>query len=62
MAIFPAKKSASLSSVHFCVAVWCTRSYPHGKNVTCHICDITPRDARRKQKYIFLLRKMTKII
>ena len=32
------------------------------KNVACHIRDITPRDARREQKYIFLLRKMRKII
>ena len=36
-------------------------SYPRAKNVTCGVRDITPRDTR-KQKYIFLLRKMTKII
>ena len=37
-------------------------SSPHAENVTFRTRDITPRDARRKQKYIFLLRKMTKII
>ena len=42
-----------------CVVLHVTRS--HNENVTC-IHDITPRDARRKQKYIFLLRKMPKII
>ena len=36
-------------------------SCPRAENVTCGICDVTPRDARRKQKKIFLLRKMTKI-
>ena len=34
-------------------------SSPHAENVTFRTRDITPRDARRKQKYIFLLRKMT---
>ena len=42
-----------------CVVLHVTRS--HDENVTC-IHDITPRDARRKQKYIFLLRKLTKTI
>ena len=33
----------------------------HAEKVTSRACDVTPRDARRKQKYIFLLRKITKI-
>ena len=37
-------------------------SFPHSENMTCGICHITPLGARRKPKYIFLLRKMTKII
>ena len=37
-------------------------SFPRAENVTCGIRHISPRDARGKPKYIFLLRKMTKII
>ena len=36
--------------------------FPQAENVTCDIRHITPRDTRRKPKYIYLLRKMTKII
>ena len=36
-----------------------TKHVSHAENVTCCTRDITPRDTRRKQKYIFLLRKMT---
>ena len=37
-------------------------SFPRAENVTCGIHHITPQEARRKPKYIFLLRKTTKII
>ena len=37
-------------------------SCPCAENVTFGMCDITPRDARRRRKYIFLLRKMTKML
>ena len=45
------------------VMAWCnTWVFLMLTNMTGLRRDITPRDTRRKQKYIFLLRKMTKII
>ena len=66
MVVFSARKHASLSFLHcclcFCRCMVLHLSCPHAENVTCHIGDIPPRDSRRKQKFIFLPRKITKII
>ena len=64
MAIFPATKRASLSSLHCCLClcrcVVLHMSCPHAENMTCHTCDITPGDARKKTKiFSFFLRKIT---
>ena len=64
MTVFPATKGASLSlppCCLYCCVVLHVSECPRAENVTSHTRDVTPRDARRKQKYIFLLRKKTKI-
>ena len=40
----------------------CKVSFPNAENVTCGVRDTAPRDVRRKRKYVFLLRKMAKIM
>ena len=62
LTVFPAKKTASLSSLHCCLCCCVVLHVFVLKNMTCRIRDVTPRDARRKQKHIFSLRKMPKII
>ena len=55
MTIFTTRKYAALFSLHCCFLLCCCAvlpvTCPHDENVTCCIRDITPRDARRKQKY-----------
>ena len=55
MTIFPARKRAARVFLHCCLhlcrCVVLHVSCPHDENVACHIHAITPRDARRKQKY-----------
>ena len=52
MTIYPARKHAALFCLHCCLhlsrCMVLHVTCQHGENLT---CDITPRDARRKQKY-----------
>lgn len=57
---FSSQIRASLSPLHCCLC--CYMSCPHDEKVTYRVREIPPRDAKRNHKYIFLVRKMTKIL